>query len=103
MTAYRIDFESLHWESPMEGIRHKVIIEGTRKLRLVEYSPAMPPHWCFRGHTGLILEGQFEIEFDSGVRMFRAGDGVLIPDGEAHRHRARALTETVRAIFVEQT
>ena len=26
----------------------------------------------------------------------------IIPDGEDHRHKARALTETVQALFVEE-
>src|SRR5690606_41406737 len=66
-----------------------------QRLRLVEYSAAMPPHWCRRGHLGTILSGRFEIEFASGTEVFVEGDGVDIPSGESHRHRARALTETV--------
>ena len=31
----------------------------------------------------------------------RPGDGVFIPDGPEHRHRARTLTDTVTALFVE--
>jgi quercetin dioxygenase-like cupin family protein len=71
-------------------------------LRLVEYSAAMPPHWCTRGHVGTILSGRFEIEFAGGTEVFVEGDGVDIPPGESHRHRARALTETVLALFVEE-
>ena len=101
MNDYRVDFAELEWQSPREGVRQKAIIDQGRKLRLVEYSTSMPPHWCEKGHFGCILEGRFEIEFDDGTRIFEAGDGVFIPDGAAHRHRAVALSETVRAIFVE--
>lgn len=55
MVEYRIDFESLDWESPMEGVRHKVIAYGRKKLRLVEYFPNMPLHWCEKGHIGFVL------------------------------------------------
>lgn len=102
MTPYRVDFESRSWESPMPGVRHKFVSLEGRRLRLVEYSSEMEPHWCSRGHAGVILEGRFEIEFDDGVRVFEEGDGVLIPDGEAHRHRAKVLTGKVRALFVEK-
>lgn len=86
----------------MPGVRHKVQIVGNQRLRLVEYSAEMEPHWCSVGHFGHIISGRFEITFDHGVEVFEAGDGVTIPDGEGHRHMAKALTETVQALFVEQ-
>lgn len=102
MPNYKIDFSAIEWQSPMPGIRHKIIIENDTKLRLVEYTPEVSPHWCSVGHVGQILEGRFEIEFDSGTQVFEPGDGVMIPSGETHRHRARALTDVVRALFVEK-
>ncbi|MEM7425025.1 MAG: cupin domain-containing protein [Pseudomonadota bacterium] len=102
MPGRRVDFEGLDWESPMPGVRHKILIRGDRKLRLVEYSSTMEPHWCSVGHFGQILSGEFEIAFDDGVEVFGPGDGVAIPDGEAHRHMARCLTDTVTALFVEK-
>lgn len=82
-------------------MRHKAFTEGGKRVRLVEYTPTMPVHWCEKGHYGLILEGEMEIEFDHGMLLFKQGDGVFIPDGAAHRHRARVLTDVVRVIFVE--
>ena len=102
MNQYRIDFSAVEWESPIPGVRHKVVVECDVKLRLVEYTPEMAPHWCIAGHVGQILEGDFEIEFDSGTQIFQAGDGVMIPSGDDHRHKARALSDVVRAIFVER-
>lgn len=101
MPAYRVDFTAVDWESPLQGVRHKVVISDGTKLRLVEYRQDMPIHWCNVGHVGQILEGRFEIEFDAGVHIFESGDGVMIPSGDAHRHRAKALTPVVRALFVE--
>jgi hypothetical protein len=44
-----------------------------------------------------------EVEFAEGASViFRAGDGVFIPPGDAERHRPRALSERVRLIFVEE-
>jgi hypothetical protein len=101
MNEYRVDFSSLAWQTPIEGVRQKVVTGGGKTVRLVEYGPDMPLHWCEKGHFGCILEGRLEIEFPDGVRVFEAGDGVFIPDGHAHRHRGRVLSDVVRAIFVE--
>jgi hypothetical protein len=101
MEPYRVDFEKMDWESPMPGVRHRARGDRSKRLRLVEYSQAMEPHWCERGHTGVILAGTFEIEFKDGTQLFHSGDGVFIPAGRSHRHRARCLTAVVRAVFVE--
>ena len=101
MNEYRIEFEGLEWESPVPGMRQKVRTEGSRQVRLVEYTPEMEPHWCEKGHHGYILDGSFSLEFDSGSVVFETGDGVFIPDGAAHRHMGRALTPVVRVVFVE--
>jgi quercetin dioxygenase-like cupin family protein len=85
----------------MAGVRQKVFSDGAKRVRLVEYTRAMPPHWCEKGHFGYILEGTFEIEFPGGTHVFGPGDGVFIPDGAEHKHRARALSEVVRVVFVE--
>ncbi len=101
MSEYKVDFASLDWQSPMEGVRQKAISGQGKKLRLVEYSPAMGPHWCTKGHFGYVLEGKLQIEFEKVMCILEKGDGVFIPDGAAHRHRAEALTDVVRVIFVE--
>jgi quercetin dioxygenase-like cupin family protein len=101
MKGYRIDFTLLDWESPMLGVRQKMVVGQGKKLRLVEYTREMPAHWCKKGHIGCIIDGRLEIEFQDGIRIFEQGDGVFIPEGEEHRHKARALTVIVRAVFVE--
>ena len=101
MMGYRIDLNELSWESPMEGLRFKAFQHQGRRLRLVEYTKEMELHWCEKGHIGYIIEGRFEIRFDADVLIYNAGDGVFIPPGKEHRHMGRALTEVVKAIFVE--
>jgi len=101
MNDYRIDFALLDWESPFPGVRQKVIAGKGKKLRLVEYTKEMPRHWCMKAHIGFIIDGRFEIEFQDGVRIFEQGDGLFIPEGEEHRHKARVLTEIVSVVFVE--
>ena len=101
MAQYKVDFESIPWKVPMDGLRFKADRQGGRQLRLVEYTPDMKPHWCEKGHVGYILEGQFEIRFEGEVAIYNSGDGVFIPAGAEHKHMGRAVTEVVRAVFVE--
>jgi ethanolamine utilization protein EutQ (cupin superfamily) len=102
MIDYRVDFERMEWDEPMAGVRHKFVVQDGTILRLVEYSKAMEPHWCNRGHFGMILEGQFEIRYDNCTLVYNPGDGVFIPSGEENRHMAVSLTDKVRALFVEE-
>jgi len=101
MVMYKVDFEAIPWESPMDGIRCKIKKQDSRQLRLVEYTRIMEPHWCEKGHTGYLLEGQFEIKFEKEIHVFNPGDGIFIPSGKEHKHMGRVLTEVVKAIFVE--
>jgi ethanolamine utilization protein EutQ (cupin superfamily) len=101
MNRHRVDFKTLAWETPIEGVRSKTLEQGGKKLRLVEYTPAMEPHWCEKGHIGCVLEGRFEIHFDDEVVVYESGDGVFIPSGGEHRHMGKALTDIVRVVFVE--
>ena len=102
MNQYKVDFNRMPWENPMQGIRLKVSKQGGKQLRFVEYTKNMPPHWCEKGHCGYVLEGQFEITFTDKVEIFSPGDGVFIPPGAEHKHMGKALTDIVRVIFVEE-
>ena len=99
---YGIDFNSLRWESPMPGIRHKFLDQQGWRMRLVEYSREMPLHWCEKGHYGYLLKGEMEIEYLALTVHYRPGDGIFIPEGSAHKHRARILSDTARAFFLEK-
>jgi len=101
LDTYKIQFDAIEWNSPIPGVRHKVYSDGSSVLRLVEFSDEMDPHWCAKRHIGYILEGRFEIEFQDGKRIFETGDGVFIPRGGEHKHRAKVLTDVVKAVFIE--
>jgi quercetin dioxygenase-like cupin family protein len=100
---YRVDFSQEQWEVPLAGIRHRYRDQENIRMRLVEYDRSMPPHWCEKGHYGIVLEGIFEIEFDDRTERYKPGDGLFLPPGEKHRHRGRAVTEKVKIFFVEMT
>ena len=50
---------------------------------------------------GYVLAGEMDVDFSGQVVRFSAGDGVLIPQGEKHRHKATVITDVVRLILVE--
>lgn len=85
----------------MAGLRFRAMGQGGRRLRLVEYTKEMEPHWCENGHIGYVLDGKFEIKFDNETAVYEPGDGVFIPPGAEHKHMGRCLTEVVKAVFVE--
>ncbi len=102
MEQYRIDFESMAWESAVRGARFKAYEQGGKKLRLVEFGKEfVEPDWCTKGHIGLILEGQMEIDFDGEKEIFAPGDGIFIPAGQEHKHKGRVLTDKVKVIMIE--
>jgi mannose-6-phosphate isomerase-like protein (cupin superfamily) len=102
MTTYRVPFGDLPWQTSPAGLRFKAHTFGDSRLRVIEITPAVAhPQWCVAGHVGYVLEGDVEIEFDHRVEHYRPGDGVVIPAGEADRHRPRALSPRVRIVFVE--
>ena len=103
MKRYRIDFGNRPWDESVTGVRMKVYRESDTQIRLVEFSRGFVESvWCRRGHIGYVLDGRFEVSFPDSQEIFEAGDGVLIPPGDEHRHKARALTDTATLILVEK-
>jgi quercetin dioxygenase-like cupin family protein len=102
MQQYKIDFNSMPWESPLNGVRFKAHQQDGQKVRLVEfYKEFVEPDWCTKGHIAYILEGQCEIDFNGKVIKFGEGDGIFIPAGEAHKHKTRVLTDKLKVVIVE--
>ena len=99
---YKVDFESMEWETPVAGVRFKAFEPGGSKLRLVEFAKEfVEPDWCEKGHIGYILEGKMETDFNGESIVFGPGDGVFISAGPEHKHKGKVLTDVVKAILVE--
>jgi quercetin dioxygenase-like cupin family protein len=102
MEKCKIDFESMSWKTPVVGVKFKAHEQNGRKLRLAEFTKEfVEPDWCTKGHIGYVLEGQIEIDFDGKKVIFYAGNGIFIPAGEKHKHKAKTLTNVVKVILVE--
>ncbi len=103
MEAYKVEFDSLPWEVPMLGVRVKIFCDGEKQLRLAEFSSEfIESHWCEKGHIGFVLDGELEIDFHGKLVRYIKGDGVFIPQGATHGHKARSLTPTVLLFLVEE-
>ena len=103
MNKTRVDFTSLEWEESAAGVRSKSIVQNGKKLRLVEFTGEFVEHeWCVKGHIGYVLEGELEISFGASAERFLAGYGIFISGGEQERHKARAISPSVRLILVEE-
>ena len=98
---YKINFEQMEWETPIEGVRHKCLDQDGQRIRLVEYSDEMPAHWCEKGHCGYMIEGEMEIEYPGATITYGPGDGIFIPDGPEHRHRGKVLSGKALVFFME--
>lgn len=98
---YKINFARIKREMPVNGIYQKCFIHGSVKFRIAEYTKEMKPHWCSNGHKGYVLEGEMDIEFRNKKISFRKGDGLYIPAGNLHKHKARVITDIVRIIYID--
>jgi len=88
MNHHVVHFEAMPWEQPAPGIRFKAFVQDRKNVRIGEFTdPFVEPDWCLKGHVGYVLEGEMEVEFEDTVTRYKAGDGLFIPPGEAHKHR----------------
>ncbi|MCZ7383609.1 MAG: cupin domain-containing protein [Candidatus Methanoperedens sp.] len=102
MEQCKIDFESIPWEIPADGVRFKAYKQNGKQVRLVEFTDKfVETDWCTKGHIVYILEGKLEVNFDGNVVVFNTGDGLFIPAGEKDKHIGKARTKVVRMLFVE--
>ncbi|MGD0615370.1 MAG: cupin domain-containing protein [Verrucomicrobiota bacterium] len=103
MEDHRVLFDQLEWQSPQPGARFKVFRDGSRQVRLVEFSHEFVElQWCAKGHVGYVLSGELDIDFSGHVVRFPEGSALLIPTGTPHAHKARTVTPLVRLFLVEE-
>jgi hypothetical protein len=102
MEHYKINFDLLQWESPLPGVRFKAYRHDNKLLRYVEYAnDFVEPDWCVKSHTGYVIEGEFEIDFNGKIVKYSAGDGIFIPGGDEHKHKATMLSKKVLVFLSE--
>ncbi|MFN0021218.1 MAG: phosrestin [Pirellulaceae bacterium] len=103
MNTLPIIFDKIEWQSPQPGMRCKVFHDGSRRIRLVEFSQEfVEADWCEKAHVGLVLSGDLDIDFSGHVVRFPEGSALSIPLGASHAHKARAVTPIVRLFLVDE-
>ena len=91
------------WQSPAPGVRFKAWERNGSRLRLAEFTKEfVEADWCVKGHIGYVLEGVIEVDFQTKEEVFVAGDGLFIPPGNEHGHKAKAITNSVTLVLVEK-
>jgi quercetin dioxygenase-like cupin family protein len=98
-----IGFGEMAWETPAAFVRSKRVSEGGRTMRVVEFQRGfVEEEWCAREHAGYVLEGRMTVESAGGERVeFGAGDGIDIPEGPEHGHKATPLSDRVVMVLFE--
>jgi len=92
----------MEWQNSIHGARFKVFRNGSKQLRLVEFTNEfIEPDWCEKGHVGFVIHGELEIDFHGSIVRYPEGSGIFIQSGSADRHKARSVTPTVLLFLVE--
>lgn len=102
MEFFKVQFDSIGWQDTSPGARFKAFRDGARQLRLLELTSAfVEPQWCEKGHVGIVLQGELEIDFQGRVVKYGEGTGIFIPAGAANAHKAKAVSSLVLLFLVE--
>jgi hypothetical protein len=68
MDAHKIVFDELEWQSSAPGSRFKLFRDGSRQVRLVEFScEFVEAEACEKAHIGFVLSGELEIDFSGNI------------------------------------
>lgn len=85
MACHKVPLGELPWTQgghPLERKKH----DPAHPVTLLEFAVGFAdPNWCRRGHYGLVLEGEFGLEFADRTVRFAAGDAFLVEPGTDHR------------------
>ena len=102
MNAFRVAFEEMQWEQLRPDVRQKIFCNGSRQIRIVEFDTSNgPENWCESGHIGYVLRGGLRIDFNGQLVSFGTGDGLFIPAGPEHQHRAVEIEPGTQLLMIE--
>lgn len=89
MDKHLIEFQKMKWINGGTGMRYKKFIDGNQQLRLVEFSEGfIDADWCLKGHAGIVLDGEFALDFNGRLERFKKDDIIFIPNGTEDKHKA---------------
>jgi hypothetical protein len=98
----KLDFSHLEWTDAAPGARYKAYECDGRRVRLVEFTREfIEADWCHKGHIGIVLEGELDIDFGVRSEHFHSGEALFIRAGAQDKHKARSITPHVLLFLVE--
>jgi quercetin dioxygenase-like cupin family protein len=98
-----IEFNKLEWVNAAPGARFKAVQKDGKQIRLVEFTKEfVEENWCEKGHVGIVLSGELEVEFLNQIVRYPEGSVIFIQAGSQHGHKAHAVSSTVRLFLVEE-
>lgn len=103
MESFKVQFDLIEWQCALPGARFKAFCDGSKQLRLLEFtSEFVEPEWCEKGHFGIVLKGELEIDFQGRLIRYPEGSGIFIPAGASGAHKAKAISSSVLLFLVEE-
>ncbi|MCX7193376.1 MAG: phosrestin [Proteobacteria bacterium] len=103
LESFKVQFDLIEWQCALPGARFKAFRDGSKQLRLLEFtSEFVEPEWCEKGHVGIVLKGELEIDFQGSRIRYPEGSGIFIPSGTSSSHKARAISPSVLLFLVEE-
>lgn len=101
--SFRVPFGEMQWDQMRADVRQKSHCAGSRQIRIVEFdTESGPEQWCEGGHIGYVLKGSLTIDFNGKVVDFGPGDGLVIPSGAEHQHRATRIERGTQLLMIEE-
>ncbi len=89
-----VPFRTTDLRPEAPGIASRAIAVNGVRWAVVEYGPGvLREEWCEEGHSGFVLAGEIEYEFqspDHAALALREGDGFTLAEGTGHRGRSGA-------------
>lgn len=87
MTKQIERFSGIDWQQVSDVAKQKLIDNGEKRVRLLDLSAGFQEQdWCKRGHTGYIIGGTLNIEYEDGrLETYAEGEPLLISTGELHK------------------
>lgn len=100
-----VPFNDIEWGEDVPGIRAREADVNGSRWAIVEYSEgASRDEWCEEGHSGYVLEGGIEYEFDDNRQPLRITEGQAFRLSSAQRgsgaHRGRNVASGVTRLFL---
>ena len=94
-------FSNMEWQQVSEVAQQKLIDDGEKRVRLLKLETGFQEQeWCNRGHTGYIIDGTLDMEYEDGrSEKYASGDPFLISSGEPHK--ARVVSGRVKLFLVD--